>query len=306
MPTETDPATDASEASPHWLVRASRFVAEPMIRVTRGRRFGDHARYRYDLFEPPPSTGARATALFIYGGSWATGERGCYAHVGTALAMNGIRTVIADYRLYPTVSFPGFVEDIARAFAYTARRHATGGQRPIIIGHSAGAHIGALICGDERYLEIAGAGDLAPSAFVGISGPYVFDPTTWPTTHHIFTTTRDAPNRARPIMFARRDFPKTLLIHGGRDRLVTPNASEIFHNALLAAGARSELRIYPHLAHVGPIAVIARPMRWLAPVLRTVSTFVLATASEPNDPRPSRNVEEADGGGSDIREGSGT
>lgn len=305
MPSEMDPVAQAPEREPHWLVRASRLVADPMVRVTRDRPYGDQARHQYDLFEPPPSTGVKATALFIYGGSWETGERGCYTHVGTALAMNGIRTVIADYRLHPTVSFPGFVDDMARAFAHTARRYASPDQAPLIIGHSAGAHIGALVCGDPRYLARAGAEQIAPRAFVGISGPYVFDPTTWPTTHHIFTTTRDAPDEARPIMFAHRTFPQTLLIHGGRDRLVTPNASEIFHNALLAAGAQSELRIYPHLAHVGPITVIARPMRWLAPVLRTVSAFALRAASKPDDPGPARNVEQADRGRSDVGEGGG-
>jgi acetyl esterase/lipase len=283
MTTDIETARDTTRDNrddEHWVVKASRFVAEPMVRVTQDLAFGDHPRLRYDLYEPPPSTKAVATAHFIYGGSWETGERGCYRHVGAGLAMQAIRTVIADYRLHPEVSFPGFVDDMAQAYAHVAQNHGTGSAPPVIIGHSAGAHIGALLCGDRSYFARAGAAELKPSAFVGMSGPYVFDPTTWDTTKHIFTPVAETPDRARPIVFASRDFPPTLLIHGGRDTLVTPNASEIMHNALLAAGASSDLKIYPHLAHAGPIAVIARPMRWLAPVLKSVSRFVIAESKK--------------------------
>jgi acetyl esterase/lipase len=124
MTTDIETARDATRDNrddEHWVVKASRFVAEPMVRVTQDLAFGDHPRLRYDLYEPPPSTKAVATAHFIYGGSWETGERGCYRHVGAGLAMQGIRTVIADYRLHPEVSFPGFVDDMAQAYVERVR-----------------------------------------------------------------------------------------------------------------------------------------------------------------------------------------
>ena len=46
------------------------------------------------------------------------GERADYAFVGEALASRGILAVIADYRLYPDASYPGFLEDSAAAVAW--------------------------------------------------------------------------------------------------------------------------------------------------------------------------------------------
>ncbi|MEM5734152.1 alpha/beta hydrolase fold domain-containing protein, partial [Shewanella algae] len=46
---------------------------------------------------------------------WQSGERRDYRFVGTRLAEAGIVVVIPDYRLYPQVRFPVFVEDAAAA-----------------------------------------------------------------------------------------------------------------------------------------------------------------------------------------------
>jgi acetyl esterase/lipase len=56
--------------------------------------------------------------VFFYGGNWTSGNRGDYAFVGEALASRGIVAVIADYRLYPQVRYPSFLEDGARAVSW--------------------------------------------------------------------------------------------------------------------------------------------------------------------------------------------
>ena len=61
--------------------------------------------------------------VFFYGGSWSTGQKSQYAFVGAALAAHGYVAVIPDYRLYPQVRFPQFMEDGARAVAW-GQQHA--------------------------------------------------------------------------------------------------------------------------------------------------------------------------------------
>ena len=78
--------------------------------------------------------------VFIFGGSWRDGDKEAYRFVGDALTARGIVTVIADYRLYPETSYPGFVEDTAAAVAWTYRNIARFGGDPhriFITGHSA-------------------------------------------------------------------------------------------------------------------------------------------------------------------------
>ncbi|MEO0729003.1 MAG: prolyl oligopeptidase family serine peptidase [Pseudomonadota bacterium] len=143
-----------------------------------------------------------------------------------------------------------------------------------MIGHSAGAHIAALLAGNARYISDISSETPPPQKFIGLSGPYAFDPTTWDTTKHIFTRAQATPEIARPIALATADFPETLLIHGARDEIVTPNASTEFHDALTAAGARSHLHIVRHLGHAGPVLAFAKPLRWWGPTLRLITAFV--------------------------------
>src|ERR1700749_1836623 len=84
---------------------------------TVDQRYGEDARQRLDVYSPRHS-GFRPVVVFFYGGTWSGGEKADYAFVGAALASQGYVTVIADYRVYPEVKFPTFIEDGARAVAW--------------------------------------------------------------------------------------------------------------------------------------------------------------------------------------------
>ena len=63
-------------------------------------------------------TAARAGAAVFLWRRLAGGKRGDYLAFGQAFASAGIVTVVADYRLYPQVKYPAFVEDAAGALAW--------------------------------------------------------------------------------------------------------------------------------------------------------------------------------------------
>ncbi len=97
-----------------------------------------------------------------------------------ALARRGYVAVLPDYRIYPQARYPDFLDDGARAVRW-AKDNATrfGGdpQKLFLMGHSAGAHIAAMLALDATWLQKVG---LVPgrdiAGLIGISGPYDFLP----------------------------------------------------------------------------------------------------------------------------------
>src|ERR1700754_1905543 len=105
--------------------------------------YGPLPRQKLDLYLPEAPRPDGKWVIFFYGGSWDSGAKGNYLFVAQALASRGVTTVIADYRLYPEVRFPAFVEDAARATRWAADR--VGLSKLFVMGHSAGAHIALML-----------------------------------------------------------------------------------------------------------------------------------------------------------------
>lgn len=249
----------------------SMLVGDGGIDVEYGIAYGTHPRQKLDVYRPRRSRSdlQRPVALFLYGGSWKGGCRSCYGFVGAAFAAQGIATAVADYRLFPEVKWPTFQEDAAEAFRWTHRVLADNGHRPaIVIGHSAGAHMAALLAADRRWL-----GNSRPSALVGLAGPYSFQPTTWPTTRMIFSSAAHA-DEPRPIAHAGSHVPPTLLVHGAADETVKPHNATEFAATLQIARVPVELAILDGATHTGLILGFARPFRRRTPVLARTLAFI--------------------------------
>lgn len=224
--------------------------------------YGPAPRQHLDIYAPPGATD-RPVVVFLYGGSWQSGERRDYRFVGTRLAEAGIVVVIPDYRLYPQVRFPVFVEDAAAAVTWTARNIARFGGDPrriVVAGHSAGAQIAALVALDRRYLPA----DVRPAGLVGIAGPYAFDPFEYDGTRAVFAGLQN-PDAARPIAFATAGAPPTLLLHGRDDTLVLPRNSEMLAARLAALGVPAAYHDYGNIGHVGILLALYPGLSWLAP-----------------------------------------
>lgn len=255
------------------------FISEAGLIVTRDLAYGPDARHRLDIYRPE-ALPIKGTIVFLYGGSWTSGDRTLYKFMGTAFARAGYVFVVPDYRLYPQVRFPAFVEDAALALSWVKTHigaYGGNGNSFALMGHSAGAHIGALLLLDPQFLGAHGMTSGIVSAYVGLAGPYTFNPLERGNTQPIFETAPDA-DRVRPIKLvaeaATRGLPRMLLLHGSADATVGMRATELFGEALREAGVPVETHIYPRLAHIGVISSMAWPLRWRAPVLSDVLAFL--------------------------------
>ena len=251
-------------------------VNAPVRAVASGVSFGPQPRQKLDIWAPiTPSDKPRDVVVFFYGGSWNSGDRELYGFAGRALAERGYIVVIPDYRLVPEVRYPGFVEDGAAAVTWVQREIARFGGNPNRIhltGHSAGAHIAALLTLDSRWLHQSGAPAHSIRSFAGLAGPYDFLPFTSDASKAAFGQMPD-PKPSQPITYARGDAAPMLLLTGSADTTVKPRNSKALAAAQTRARAQAQAMLYEGLGHSDIVMALARPFRDKAPVVEDMDAF---------------------------------
>jgi acetyl esterase/lipase len=242
----------------------------------RGAAYGGLARQALDVYAPKREDAPAPVAVFFYGGSWDSGRRQDYSWVGRALAAQGFLTIVPDYRLYPAVRYPSFLEDGALAVRWAVEHaRALGGDpdRIVLVGHSAGAYIAAMLALDDRYLKSAGVDPRVVRAFAGLSGPYDFLPLDGPITRQTFGEAPDLPG-SQPTAHVRAGAPPAFLATGDADTTVKPRNTAALAAALRAKGVAVEERHYAGLNHVDTVLALSKPLRGKAPVLAEMTGFL--------------------------------
>lgn len=201
-----------------------------------------------DVYLPRTRAADAPVVVFFYGGTWRSGMRGWYRFIGERLAIRGFIAVVPDYRKYPEVRFPAFVEDAARAVVWAHDTYGSERSRLFVSGHSAGAHIATLLGTDRRYLDAAGGSLDNVSGVVGYSGVYDFLPLTDDVLKDTFGPEQGWPD-SQPVRFVDGDEPPFFLVHGKNDRLVWPRNSESLARELRANDVPVELLLPEHLGH---------------------------------------------------------
>ncbi len=248
------------------------------IQLTSSIAYAGHSRHRLDICRPAAAAAA-PVVVFFYGGAWRSGNKGLYRYVAKALARRGYVAVLPDYRIYPQARYPDFLEDGARVVRWVKDNVGRFGGDPnkvFLKGHSAGAHIAAMLATDARWLHQVGLDpgrDIA--GLIGIAGPYDFMPLRDETLKLIFGGA-DRPE-TQPIFHVAPGAPPALLMTGGRDRLVEPGNSVRFAARLKAAGNAATVKTYRRVGHYVIVAAIAPLLRLLVPVLRDVDAFIADT-----------------------------
>ena len=219
-----------------------------------------------DLFTPDENPATPLPVIvWIHGGGWQDGDKrgglewkpACFTHAGFVLAT-------VNYRLAPAHLYPSFMVDVARAVAWL-RLHvgAHGGDpdRIVVVGHSAGSHIAALLATDPRWLADAAA---ATTQVPWLKGAVLIDGGSYDLVRRAQRQT-DAENtiglvfgrdgslwaEASPVthVAAGKGLPPFLLIHAGTNR-VNELARRELAGLLVRAEVPVELVDAPEQNHI--------------------------------------------------------
>jgi len=261
------------------VMLANRMVSRAGYHVVSDLAYGADPRQKLDLYVPDHPSGA--VLLFFYGGGWQDGTKSLYPAFGQAFAAQGILVAIADYRLYPQVRYPAFIQDSAQAFAYVRDHAAQYGGNPkqlIVSGHSAGAYDAMMLAADPHYLKDAGADISQICGMIGIAGPYDFLPLTDPSYIAVF----EGKNRpeTQPIKYIDGKRPPMLLAYGAADTVVDPGNSIRLAAKLRSFGSPVTLKSFPHTGHIGIIVSLVPGLRWMTPLHADMLDFIAAAARD--------------------------
>lgn len=221
----------------------------------------------------PTGPGPHPAVVLVHGGSWVTGSPSSLRNLAERLVEEGFLVVSPRYQL-ATLREPGFpqaLHDVACSVRYAAA-HPDSDGTVSLIGHSAGAHLAAVVASTGNlYGEGCPVGDPAEaSALVGLAGPYdvarlgviVFpffgvapedDPDVW---------TAGNPH----LLAAASVVGRVLLVHGADDGIVDTSFSVDYGEVLGAAGVEVTVEIIPgtdHMEVVDPDHVGDLIVAWL-------------------------------------------
>ena len=223
--------------------------------------------------------------VFLYGGRWTSGAKEDYRFIGATFARKGFVVVIADYRKYPAVRFPVFIEDGAKALAWVAdhiSEHHGNPKKIHIIGHSAGAHIGALLTADSHYLAEEGKSRTSIiHDFVGLAGPYAFTPDE-PDLEDMFGPPENYLNM-QVTSFIDGTQPPMLLLYGDRDSTVKYSNLQKLEQRITQQGGCVQSRVYRNVNHTD----LLKALSWLnlqkVPVVEDSIKFFLGCKQQGNE-----------------------
>lgn len=180
-------------------------------------RYGAGANETLDIF--PAATPGAPVLFFIHGGYWRALDKSDHSFVAPAFVARGVTVVVPNYALCPAVTIEDIVMQMVRALAWTWRHIAEHGGDPArlaVVGHSAGAHLAAMLL-SCRWRQVGA--DLPALPFGGalaISGLYDLEPVRL--TPFLKDDLRITPSqvvRASPAFFPRPKAGKLYAVAGG-------------------------------------------------------------------------------------------
>jgi acetyl esterase/lipase len=128
----------------------ARAALPPGVRVIRDVSYGSDALQRFDVYLPAHPSGA-PVIFMVHGGGWSRGDKGARSVVENKVAHwvpQGFVFISTNYRMIPDADPIEQAKDVALALSVAQQRAASWGADParfILVGHSAGAHLVAMI-----------------------------------------------------------------------------------------------------------------------------------------------------------------
>ena len=166
---------------PQFLARWAELSARARSTMTcyLDRAYGEQPGETIDIF--PARKGDGSALLFIHGGYWRSLDKNDFSFLAPALVDAGVSLVVVNYDLCPKVTIERIVQQMLAASAWlfrNAERYGMDEERLFVCGHSAGAHLAAMMLAALwPVLDRALPKDLYKGA-LAVSGVYDLRPLT--------------------------------------------------------------------------------------------------------------------------------
>ncbi|WP_353399917.1 alpha/beta hydrolase [Hydrogenophaga sp. 5NK40-0174] len=134
-----------------------------------------------DVFKPAPGSvqGLAPVMVFIHGGYWRSLDKSDHSFVAPAFTRQGVCVVVVNYALCPDVRVSDICMQMTQALAWVNRHIAVHGGDPsrvTVVGHSAGAHLAAMMLACDWSSVASGLPEVVVRNALGISGVYDLEP----------------------------------------------------------------------------------------------------------------------------------
>lgn len=133
--------------------------AQDIVHITRQVHYGSDTAEAVDIYQTEYCKKNRCpVVMWVHGGGWKHGDTSgeCSTEMQSLWAQQGIVMVGVNYRLTPHVMHPDHVMDVAASIDWVYKHISEYGGDPgriSLLGHSAGAHLVALVATNPRFLN---------------------------------------------------------------------------------------------------------------------------------------------------------
>lgn len=164
---EAELASDEASGEPYRAVAG--------VRVLRDLAYGASERERFDVYLPTQAS-PRWVIVMVHGGAWRAGDKAARPVVQNKVARwvpRGAVLVSLNYPLLPEAGPLQQAQAVARGMAAVQQRANAWGvdaSQLVLIGHSAGAHLVALLSASPKLAQEAGAAPWLGSVVLDSAG----------------------------------------------------------------------------------------------------------------------------------------
>lgn len=225
-----------------------------------------HVKHTLDLYLPEGE--GFPVLVFVHGGGWKRGHKNeaVFYNLGLSFAEDGIGMAVIDYRLFPEVDYRGEAADVAAALVWVLKniKKYGGNEKCVFIGgHSAGAHLSALIVTDVRWIQQQGGKVEEVAGLVAWSG--IYDLTKAPPLRRrgrrafrrsrlpasrIFGSSEEDRHLASPVFHVNEKVPPVLILYSDYQGPFFKNQAESFYKKLKEYGVEAKLVNVAGMGHV--------------------------------------------------------
>lgn len=153
----------------------------PLLRVKKTvlpRKIQWGGKDQYFLHYAAPSPKNDTLVLYLHGGGWNSGSPSDFHFIGQKIALEGYDCILPGYRKVPDYHYHEIAEDVFRGFSEIKQylySQNLAYSNIIVMGSSAGAHLGALLCFDRERQKKYGIDPCQFGGLISLAGPLCFD-----------------------------------------------------------------------------------------------------------------------------------